>query len=118
MLLLISSAISGKTVNLDKLALIVVNGDDVYSCWNTFMSFVLAVVTSPLGTISRYLRTFSVSLVCSREIALHCWNTKFLIAVAIDPWMSGVGLIFIAKKLGSAILMRVITRCLLSWILF
>ena len=109
---LIPSTISGNAVNFDKLALIVGIIEDFCSYWNIFPSFVLAGVTLLLRTISRYVPVSSVSLVCSKEITLHCWNTNLLIVVAIDTFMSGVRLISNAKKLGSAILMRVIARCL------
>ena len=113
-LLLIPSIISRKAVHLDKLLLIANNGWQWWgfcSCWNTFLSFVLAVVMSSLCTISRYLPISSVSLVCPMEIALYCWNKKIIIIVAIDPWMSGIRFNFNAKKLGLVILMRVMARC-------
>ena len=105
-------------VNLDKLALIVNNGEDCSSCQNTFPSFFLVGVILSLHTISRYLLVSSVSLVCTVEIALHYWNKNILIVVVIDPCTSGVSLHVNAEKLGSAMLTRVITRCLLIWALF
>ena len=110
--------ISGYAQNLERQSLIVYIAEDCCSLRSIFPIFVLAWVILLLCTISKYLPISSMSLVCSKEMALHWLNKKLFVVIAGNPCISRVGSNFNEKNPWSAELMSVIARWSLSWTLF